>query len=448
MGFLIMIQYLAIIRKSDFIDLFKYGHLFVHHAMTFDGKFEEHKNDKRLFEFLTAKMNPYEYSFEYLMILLQQEYYKGASFEINISDVLSIYAFNEIAKKEMSISFDPRIQIHVSPWSTWFDKLQKDQFIKQSMRGIDNLWGIFNLTEENKKYCQRHIEGDVISEVFRELFANERPVGEHSLWTYLLRYERHSLYPRNLKGFFCDFIHVVCNWRANKEQLGDVAETTQVYQVLSGTQFHEFVNVVCNSPLHKMTEDATGCNFCVVAPLFLFLKSVFCNGIDIRVSYNGTPILKIINYLKNDHSVEFALAIYLLGVTLGFDKTYDAYYDAIELPIFKKKVISHVVASKMNNDSKPEPHQKAQESNSKEESKPTELKEPSTLKKESNNNIQPSKNKTTESLFPLSDMATDEPLAYFYKKGTRGKNQILIPVFTQEELLKYKNDKTYSKKNK
>ena len=235
-----MVQYLSIIRKSDFIDLFKYGHLFIHHSLPFFGKLDEYNDNKDFFDFLTSKMNLFEYSFEYLVLHFQTEENKDFSFEVQMHEVIDIYAFNSEAKKEMSISFDPRIQIYVSPWAKWFDELQKKLFINQSLRGIDNLWKVFGLNEKDKAVCRTIIKDDIISEAFRQLYANERPTGEQSLWTYLLRYERHSLYPRDMKGFFCDFIHVVCNWKSKREEDGDIAENTDVYQHLKGKMFGDF----------------------------------------------------------------------------------------------------------------------------------------------------------------------------------------------------------------
>lgn len=441
-----MVQYLSIIRKSDFIDLFKYGHLYIHHALSFNGELNEHNEDRHLFELLTAKMNLFEYSFEYLLIHFQKDKYNGSSLEVQMKDILGIYAFNAEAKKEMSISFDPRIQIYVSFWAKWFDELQKDQFIKQSMHGVDNLWEIFGLDEDDKVKSQRIIEGDVVVEVFRELYAYERPSGEKSLWTYLLRYERHSLYPRDMKGFFCDFIHVVCNWMKKMELSGDVAESTGIYHDLKGGQFYELANVVLASRLSDMTESATGCRFCIVAPLFLFLKSLFSNGVDMRQTYNGASIINTIEYSKKTYCFEFALAAYLLGITLGFDKTYDAYYEAIGLPVFKKKAVSVVMESKMNSnlsnadsdgDKALAEYQKVEVCKIKEAAP----KEP----KQEENHLDNSKFQIQTSLFPKEDTTKeDHPIAYFYLKSDKKKN--LIPVYTKEECNKLSKNKDYSKK--
>ena len=63
MGVLIMTNYLAIIRKLDFVDLFKYGYFLLNHAVSFDGDVIAHKDDENLFKQVTSKMNLYEYSF-------------------------------------------------------------------------------------------------------------------------------------------------------------------------------------------------------------------------------------------------------------------------------------------------------------------------------------------------------------------------------------------------
>ena len=79
-------HYLSIIRKVEFIDLFKYGHLNIYSAIKFDGNIENHANDNVLFENLTKGMNLYEYSFEYLIIHISRKESSSAfPFSVNIS---------------------------------------------------------------------------------------------------------------------------------------------------------------------------------------------------------------------------------------------------------------------------------------------------------------------------------------------------------------------------
>lgn len=321
-------DYLAIIRKADFVDLFKYGKLNVYSAIDFDGNIKAHANDDNLFEKLAKSMNLFEYSFEYMVIHFVSD--NGNEYPINIEDVRGLYTFDEEAKKEMNVSFDSRIRLHVSPWGEKFKALHNNQLMSQSKRGIDNLWAIFDLSETDRKICESIITDDIVFEVFDELFSYKRPTGEQSIWTYLLRYERHSFYPKNTKGYFCDYIHVACNWMAKKEMQNDVAIETTLYNLIKEcppeTNFKLLSQIAINSNLPSRTDEVAKCQFAVAAPLFLLMKDKFGSGFSID--------FKTINYAKT-FGLECSVAVYLLGLTLGYDKTYDAYYDFVKLPIFE-----------------------------------------------------------------------------------------------------------------
>ena len=322
-------DYLAIIRKADFVDLFKYGKLNVYSAIDFDGNIKAHANDDNLFEKLTKCMNLFEYSFEYMVIHFVSDNGNEYPYPINIEDVRGLYTFDEEAKKEMNVSFDSRIRLHVSPWGEKFKALHNNQLISQSKRGIDNLWAIFDLSETDRKMCESIITDDIVSEVFDELFSYKRPTGEQSIWTYLLRYERHSFYPKNTKGYFCDYIHVACNRLKKIELQEDVAETTELYSQIincSKDDFASLSNIAVSSKLSSLTDEEARCKFAIAAPLFLLMKDKFSDGFRIDS--------KFINYAKK-FELECYVAVYLLGLTLGYDKTYDAYYDFVKLPIFE-----------------------------------------------------------------------------------------------------------------
>ena len=323
-------DHLAIIRKTDFIDLFKYGKLDVYSAINFDGNVKAHANDD-LFEKLTRNMNFYEYSFEYMVIHFNSDNGNELPCSVSIENVRGLYTFDEEARKEMSVSFDSRIRLHVSPWGLKFNTLHNNRLMLQSKRGIDNLWTIFELSGTDRKMCESTITDDIVSEVFDELFSYKRPTGEQSIWTYLLRYERHSFYPNNTKGYFCDYIHIACNWLKKIELQGDVAETTGLYsQIISCPKddFASLSNIAVSSNLSSLTDKEARCKFAIAAPLFLLMKDRFSDGFRIDS--------KFIDYAKK-FELECSYAIYLLGLTLGYDKTYDAYYDFIKLPIFETK---------------------------------------------------------------------------------------------------------------
>lgn len=327
-------NYLAIIHKAGFIDLFKYGKLNVYSAIDFDGNIKAHANDNNLFEKLTKNMNLFEYSFEYMVIHFISDNGNEQPCSVSIENVMGLYTFDEEAKKEMNVSFDSRIRLHVSPWAEKFKALHNNRLMTQSKRGIDNLWAIFDLSETDRKTCESIITDDIISEVFDELFSYKRPVGEQSIWTYLLRYERHSFYPKNTKGYFCDYIHVACNWMAKKEIQSDVAIETTLYNLIKespATDFKALSQIAINSNLPSRTDKVAKCQFAVAAPLFLLMKDKFSSGFFID--------LKTIDYAKT-FGFECSVVVYLLGLTLGYDKTYDAYYDFVKLPIFELRAES------------------------------------------------------------------------------------------------------------
>lgn len=95
-------------------------------------------------------------------------------------------------------------------------------------------------------------------------------------------------------------------------------------------KFHQLITIVESSPLYKLTEDVAGCRFAVVAPLFLYLRAEFADGMEHKPDDN------FIEYTKKIGDFECSVAIYLLGLSLGFDKTYDAFYESAKLSFFKK----------------------------------------------------------------------------------------------------------------
>ena len=300
-------DYLAIIRKADFVDLFKYGKLNVYSAINFDGNIKAHANDDDLFEKLAKNMNFFEYSFEYMVIHFISDNGNECPCPVSIENVRGLYTFDEEAKKEMSVSFDSRIKLHVSPWGEKFNTLHNNRLMLQSKRGIDNLWAIFDLSETDRKMCESIITDDIVSEVFDELFSYKRPTGEQSIWTYLLRYERHSFYPNNTKGYFCDYIHVACNWLKKIELQEDVAETTGLYtQIIncSKDDFASLSNIAVRSNLSSLTDEDAGCKFAIAAPLFLLMKdklNEYLHDIDIIANSRINDLILLLAEKENIH---------------------------------------------------------------------------------------------------------------------------------------------------
>ena len=64
-----------------------------------------------------------------------------------------------------------------------------------------------------------------------------------------------------------------------------------------------------------------------IAPLYMTLKSVFKDGLDMDKMYFGLSLDKLIESLKTQYNQDdLKLALYLIGFQLGWKGTYQCHY--------------------------------------------------------------------------------------------------------------------------
>jgi len=321
-------NYITIISRSEFTDLYKYGHAFVQNSVPFEGNLFDHRNDQVLFNALTEYMNTFEYSSEYLLLHFRVGVYNGSAKEIFIKDVVGVYAIDPEAKTQLSVSFDPRIRLQISPWTEKFNGLRQKQAIRQAKAGMYNCYEVFDIQSEERGKMDFMMRGNFLKDLFGDLYARKRPCGDQSIWIYLMRYERHSPYWRDDRGFFLDAIHVYENYTKKTEQDDFCADDTALGEVINNCNkdFNGIYDVINANAVSEY--EVEGCNYMAVAPLFLYLKSVFSGGLD------AAKIKMIEDEFKSKYKTDFAIAIGLLGLSLGQDLTYSCYYEEKKLPIF------------------------------------------------------------------------------------------------------------------
>jgi hypothetical protein len=179
-------NYIALIRRADFTDLFKYGNIHINTNMTkrVSGDIRELSNSPAFFEELFYFANAFDYSFSYLFIHYKKTE-SGSTNNIRIEDVLGIYPLDNDAKREFSLSFDPRIKIQDPLCPNAVVNFQKKQAIQNSSKGVDNIWKIYNISEEEKIVDYIDFPA-VIKEVIDELYEDRRPSGDIDVWVYFL----------------------------------------------------------------------------------------------------------------------------------------------------------------------------------------------------------------------------------------------------------------------
>lgn len=337
-----MVNYLTIISRSDFSNLYKFGHLYVHNIVPFEGKLSDHADDKFLFDAVTTYMDTYEYSTEYLLLHVCKTPSPSGSVELFVKDIIGVYTLDEEAKASLAVSMDSRIILQVSAWNSFFVELNKKQAIRQSKAGEYNCFEIFKITNEDRLAVTKLIPKVFVEELFSDLYNHVRPSGNRSIWNYLVRYERHHPYWNDNRGFFSDAIHVYENYKQRAEIDYEIADEVPLADVIGscGSKMTEIYKLL----RHKQGDDyqVNGCNYFAVAPLFLYLKSCFKEGGITPASFYSNEHLcngDFYNYFGFD----FAVAVSLLGLSLGHDLTYSCYYEISNLGIF-----NHLVESKIN----------------------------------------------------------------------------------------------------
>lgn len=344
-----MTNYLALIRKADFTDLFKYGKLHINNDMKtdFSCSVEELPSHPEVFFNLTHFANSFDSAFAYLIIHYVKDSTKGLANDVYIEEVQNIYPLDFESKEAFAMSFDERIRIENPIWPDSVWNLQKQQQFNDCLKGAANLRAILGFSNSDHE-CKKIISDDIVREVVNELYGENRPTGDLPIWVYLLRYERHSYYPQSTLGYFMDMVNVVCNRMASREVEEDDIKNTQIFVLLDSLRKHSELqykqiyqwlveNIAAQGFFKKINEYESRVDFSKVATLFLILRNKYKEDFFYEKEF--------IEYCKS-FGFEFELATYLLGIVLGHEHTYDCMYDMLPLSIFKKSIKSHITNQK------------------------------------------------------------------------------------------------------
>ena len=342
-----MANYLALIRKADFVDLYKYGSLHINKDLTrqFTGNVEELPKKEAIFNDLTYFANAFDSTFTYLF--LHYENNLGRINDINIADVRGIYPLDNEAKTELSLSLDPRIKINAPLWPDAVFNLQKKQSIQDCKNGASNIWKIYNLPESIEE-TEQIVNKKILTEVVDELYENRHPSGKRPIWVYIMRYERHAFYPPNTIGAFMDAVNAIFNYMAGREVDSAEIESTMIMRFLA----------YCNEQMPNMQFDEILQKLDVQAEpkIVQFIKTV--EEIETNVDLLKAASLFFIyrnrykeNFIYEEkweqvgkkYGKEFSVACYMLGCILGHEHTYDCMYEHLPLAIFKEQKIDNLV---------------------------------------------------------------------------------------------------------
>lgn len=334
--------YITLLKRDDFNSLFKYGRIHVNpqNSLYLANDIKEYKKDSTLIYELFKERDDFEMVFEYLMILYVTETEDSKSL-IRIENVLGVYALDDQSVKSLSVRLDSKVVINPPLWPNVINEIRLAKIEESCYRGVNNVWKIFHLEEADKQKCSQIVTDSFIKEFAYEAYNDEMPFGDKSIWVYLLRYQRHEMYPQNDLGYFLDTVHVFTNWHF-KDSNQMKTEATDVYNKLmlfeGRKNYPDILYYMDSTPeISSFIDKAGKDGFYRVAPLYLKLLDPFRErGIDLNQNIGGVPFCQQIGKLMM-YGFDFSLASYLLGIILGYEKTSDALYDSLQLNIFKKE---------------------------------------------------------------------------------------------------------------
>lgn len=341
-------NYIALIRKADFVDLFKYGSLHVNRdtIRQITCPVSQLASKECIFNDLFYFSNPFESTFEYLFIHYENN--NGRENDVNIADVQGVYPLDYEAKTELSLTLDPRIEIKDPLWPKAVHSMQMKQTFNDCINGISNVWNIYGL-KDSKDSIKDIISDSILHEVIDEIYGNIHPNGNLPIWVYIMRYERHAFYPNNTIGYFMDAFNCVFNFMQQREVDSSELEGTKIMQFLNSCDqqpiqkksFYNIYAALYKEPavaniLDKAKEIEPNFDLIKSATLFFIFRDRYKEDFYIEQQYLETG-------LKS--GFEFSVACYMLGFILGHEHTYDCLYSYIPLNIFKQSNITASASS-------------------------------------------------------------------------------------------------------
>ena len=413
-----MKDYLIIINRYDFTDFFKFGYKFIDSetAIEFNGKIENLHDNSELRESVFSKVNPFEYTFTVLILHFQSKLSNPC--RVNIEDVLHIFPLDLDSKKEIEDKFDSRIRIEDPIWQDYVHELQEKFLLESFKKGAINLWRALRI-EQNLDDVSLMLSEKDLEELAREAFSDRRPMGDLSYWVYLLRYERHGFFPQTSLGYIYDLVNVYINYVSKKEQLPEAIESTAIFgfleQLDQDMPIIKIYKSLINNPVGEKFYNAVNSvvsidsDVFIVSVLFLIFKKYFIGGFQINQASSS-----IIGYAKENFPRDYPKALYLLGIFLGNEHTYEFLYEQLPLPIFKQLVAPHVAPQ-------------------------TDDKEPGNTGRKKSAKSPSNNNPKEQSLFPDDQITSDikpQIMPTYMRKSKRGKPRFVETIKDFYKLIK------------
>lgn len=328
-----MKYYIAMFRKDDMIDLYKFGQLYVYnHIVEYSGDLDRLEADTEFAEKkFFAKCNPMDYSIEYYIVVLECASKPGL---VKINQVRRIYSLDMDSYK-LGLDLNTGLVISRHIWQKEYLKLQVQRYENGAIDGAKVLNGVFGYTGCDRLLKLSRKNNNFLFEALYDNYIAAKPDKQHSIWYYLLRYERHQNYPADNRGFFLDMLHVYGNFKTNEFKDVDFKQHPTGKSIVGAPANAKFPDLwrlmekEGSKTILALKKDKL-MPFLKVAPFFFLLKKTFENGLSDKSVYLGKYTLqefvRLTKEAYHDSEKELEMAVQLTGYALGRDYTYKYSY--------------------------------------------------------------------------------------------------------------------------
>ncbi|NCD11091.1 MAG: hypothetical protein EOL93_00945 [Epsilonproteobacteria bacterium] len=328
----------TIISREELIKLIKFGTIY----QSINYIFDEKNKDLKIEELLKAL----PYDDELGFVIVKFTYNESSAFdsiktliELDIKDIINIFCLSNQALEFYKTKFNPNIKFKLFENLKLIENINKYKVIEDKKKGVKALAEIFKLELKNN-------QGKLDEEYIQELL-NYKEIGYlnqdfRSFYHDIFCYERKNSFFKEDVGFLSDVtaLNKMQDIRTNKEiflsgnfdiKLGNPSDKDKKIKELVDNTLNKLPDNEKKDELIKKILIGT-----------IFLKSKSLLDSEKREINYWDEFLNLIHEFKNDYFEETKIALWYIGVFLGYKYLYDDYYKQLDLNIFQENNVSKI----------------------------------------------------------------------------------------------------------
>ena len=318
-----------------------------------EGEGIKDKNLKSKFRYIFERVTPFEYSEDYLVILLSKdENYLRNNNKIDLKDVRELIPLDNQAKTSIEIK-NENLKL-VSPYfSNLCELIQEPYYKDEHFKGVEFIWKCLGLEGDYNQYIDKfgrdslykglkhRMKGTKANELTGNDPSNHENMSE--FWPIVMAYDRYSPYPDGYLGYFFDLGEVYSYYKGHNHfpelsglyqelvkigKEGNDLKIPYIADSLEGTNSDKVKNF--NNELKRIANSEYDIK--IVLPYFFWLRDLLRND---RGDFEGTILVRNLTKFKLSVGEYLPYISVLLGVFFGRQKFADMYHKVAKLPFLK-----------------------------------------------------------------------------------------------------------------